>query len=74
MPIRKFRSVEEMNQPRWREPGDPELLDAIRYLWELAQMGAAPRFPPGVYKHSSIEEAQLLRQEWQDANVARKMK
>ena len=36
MPIRKFRSVEEMNQPVWREPGDPELWEAIKQNWETA--------------------------------------
>jgi len=29
MPVYRFRSAEEMNQPRWREPGDPELYRAI---------------------------------------------
>jgi hypothetical protein len=29
MPVRKFRSVEEMGVPRWRAPGDPDLLRAM---------------------------------------------
>lgn len=37
MPVRKFRSVEAMNQPVWRTPGDPELFRAIEELDEQVQ-------------------------------------
>jgi hypothetical protein len=39
MPLRKFHSVAEMNQPVWRRPSDPELFEAIRYP---AYAGFAP--------------------------------
>ena len=71
MPVRKFRSVEEMNQHRWREPGDPELYRAIRYVWELGQRTGQRKFPPGVYAHRTIEDAQAQREVWAAANVAR---
>jgi hypothetical protein len=35
MPVRRYRSVEEMSEPRWREPGDPELYRAMAGLWSL---------------------------------------
>ena len=68
MPVRKFRSVEEMEGNTWREPGDPELFRAIRSTWDFAQRTLRPRFPPGVYKHRSIEDAEKLREEWERAN------
>ncbi len=37
MPVYRFRSAEEMNQPRWREPGDPELYRAIASLWSFGE-------------------------------------
>ena len=37
MPIRKFRSVEEMNQPNWRHAGDPQLYRAMAVVWDLAR-------------------------------------
>ena len=68
MPVRKFRSVEEMEGNTWREPGDPQLYRAIRETWEFAERTLRPRFPPGVYKHRSIEDANKLRDEWERAN------
>jgi len=68
MPIKKFRDVSEMEGNTWYEPGDPRLFEAIRAVWDLADRTLQPRFPPGVYKHRSIEEAQALREEWDRAN------
>lgn len=63
VPIRKFRTVEEMSQPIWREPGDPELYRAIKAVWEFGQSTSGKRFQPGVRRFRSIEEmsAQTLR-------------
>lgn len=68
MPVRKFRDVSEMEGNTWREPGDPELFRAIRATWDFAHRTLEPRFPPGVYKHRSIEDAEKLRESWERAN------
>jgi type III restriction enzyme len=68
MPVRRFRSVEEMNQPRWRQPGDPELYAAIAALWRLGARTGQRRFPPGVHKHRSIEELNATTERWAQAN------
>ncbi len=56
MPIRKFRSIDEMDGQAWRKPGDPELYRAIAFTWELARRTNPRRFPPGVYKYRSIDD------------------
>jgi hypothetical protein len=56
MPIRRFRSVEEMNRPNWREPGSPELYRAIERVWSFGRRTSRIRFSPGVYRYRSIEE------------------
>ena len=66
MPFRKFRSVEEMKAPHWREPGDPDLIRVLAALWDFGQRTSTRRYPPGVYKHASIEEMQLLQERWAD--------
>ena len=35
VPVRKFRSVQEMRRPVWREAGDPELFRTMAALWDL---------------------------------------
>jgi hypothetical protein len=56
MPVRKFRSLEAMKQPHWREPGDPELYRAMRDIWEFSRLTSNIRFKPGVYKYRSVAE------------------
>jgi hypothetical protein len=70
MPIRRFRSVEELNEGRWYEPGDPILFRAIRRVWELGHRTVRPRFPPGVHKHSTLSSKNALQESWTDANFS----
>lgn len=70
MPIRKFRGVEEMEDTLWRSPG-AALWAAIRRVWEFGARTGRPRFPPGVYKHRSIEDAKALRETWDAENFRR---
>ncbi|MEO8502339.1 MAG: hypothetical protein ABI609_00425 [Acidobacteriota bacterium] len=70
MPVRKFRSVAEMRSPV-HVPGSAELLDAIRSLWAFSDRLAPQRFPPGVYKHRSVEAAGRLAEQWAEENFRR---
>ena len=56
MPIRKFRSAGEMNQPIWHRPGDPALYQSMRIVWDFGRRANPRRFPPGVHKYHSFEE------------------
>jgi hypothetical protein len=69
MPVRKFRSVEEMERPHWREPGDPSLYRTMARLWAFGQRTAAYRFPPGVYRHRSVEELNAQTAVWSAERV-----
>ncbi len=71
MPVRKFRSVEEMEDDRWKwkEPDSPALWRAIRTVWELARRTSCRRYPAGVYRHRSVEELNRQTEEWESANV-----
>jgi len=68
VPVRKFRTVEEMSGDRWYSPGDPALSRAIRRVWELGHRTIRQRFSPGVYKLRSVDEMNALQQQWDDAN------
>jgi hypothetical protein len=68
MPVRKFRSLREMEDALWRGSGDPSLPDAIARVWDFADRISRRTFPPGVYKHRSIDEAQRLRDIWEEIN------
>lgn len=67
MPVRKYRSIEEM-QEVWYHPGDPVLYRTIARVWEQGRRTLQARFPPGVYKHRSIEEMNRLQEIWNQLN------
>ena len=57
-----------MEDALWRPPGDPDLARAIAAVWDFAARTCQGSFPAGVYRHRSLEEAQRLREEWDEAN------
>ncbi len=71
MPVRRFRTVEELNADRWYEPGDPVLYRAIRRVWELGERTVRPRFPAGVHRHATLASKNALQAAWADANFQR---
>ncbi len=64
MPVRKFRTVEEMGQPEWRTPGDPELYRAIRRVWDFGRRSGPRRFVSGVYRCGSLAELNAQTERW----------
>jgi hypothetical protein len=69
MAVRKFRSVEEMPGPPPLPPMDPDNLKLLIGITDVAY-GLHPwRFPPGVRKFRSMEEANLLRRAWEREQV-----
>lgn len=71
MPVRRFRSGEEMNQPIWRTPGDPQLYRAIAALWATGRRIFPRSFPPGVHRRRSIEDVNAATDDWHRADLAR---
>jgi len=65
MPVRKFRSIEDMPGSRNLPPLEPGNLRAALSLTEVAYGMFPWRFPPGVHKFRSIEEASRRRAEWE---------
>jgi hypothetical protein len=66
MPFRKVRHLRELEDALWRPAGDPELWRAIERVWDFAARTCPRRFPPGVYRHRSIEEALAQRDRWEE--------
>lgn len=65
MPVRKFRSVEAIPPPPPRVPLDPQNLKLACDLSALA-VGLRPRrFPPGLYRYRTVEEASRRRERWE---------
>ncbi|HEY2829768.1 MAG TPA: hypothetical protein VGJ88_06575 [Thermoanaerobaculia bacterium] len=75
MPVRKYRSLEEMNRDwRWNNLGDAAITRKIRGLWQMSEAAVQPVglcIPRGLRKYRSIEEANLDRDSWERERVNR---
>lgn len=68
MPVRKFRSIEEMKASRGYDRADPRLARIIEGIWDFGQKTAGLRFPPGVHRYRSVEEMNARTAEWAEGN------
>lgn len=72
MPVRKYRSIEEMNQrSEWLPAGHPGIVRRMRLLWRMTTAVAPLQFPRGVRKYRSIEEANADRDRWEHERIER---
>ena len=65
MPVRKYRSVDEMPPAAFREARDPSNLRVACELSALASRLAPRRFPSGLHRYRSVAEASERRREWE---------
>ena len=74
MPVRKFRTIEEMNEfDRERlRADDPRLFDRIEALWRNWRNLLPPLgIPRGVHKFRSIEEMNAFKDRYVNERIAR---
>jgi hypothetical protein len=65
MPLKKYRSVEEMPSVTWFDALDPENLRRAGEVSALAARLHPRRFPPGLHKYRSIDHASEARRAWE---------
>jgi hypothetical protein len=65
MPVRKLTTLKQAEESCWLDPDDPALVRTIAAVWAFARAVAPKRYPPGVYKSTSIEEAAERAARWE---------
>ncbi len=63
MPIRKYKSINEMPDERWYPAGSEELFEAIERTWNLAESILPRTFPPGLTKYRSAQALKLNKEQ-----------
>ena len=71
MPVRKLSTLPADDDSLWLDPADPQLIQTIVSVWERSRRLRQPYFPPGVYKHSSIEDANRTTERWEHEAIER---
>ena len=64
MPVQKFRSLDEARLALEREPLGPGHLARVAWVWRFAHQISPRRYPPGVHRYRTIEEASQAWEEW----------
>jgi hypothetical protein len=72
MPVRKYRSVEEMPEAIVGRPLDPQNLRRACELSAAATRLAPRRFPPGVHRYRSLDQAWEQRELWERSASGRR--
>lgn len=63
MPVYKYNSFEEAEQALWNAaPPDERYFERVRQLWNLAEQINRIRYPRGIFKFTTIEEANAHRE------------
>lgn len=65
MPVRKFRSIEDMPGPPALPPLAPDNLREAFSMMDLAYRLFPWSYPPGVHKYRSIDAANAARGAWE---------
>lgn len=65
MPVQKFRTFDEAREALWGEPGSPEHLRRVAWLWAFGRKLSPRRYPAGVHRYRSIQEAGRARERWE---------
>ncbi len=74
MPVRKFRSIEEMNafDDQQMRRDDPNLIKRIQSHWDTWRDLLPPlSTPKGVHKFRNIEEMNAFKERYVDERIAR---
>jgi len=66
MPVRKYRSIEDMEDMLWTTLGTPSHRRAIQLVFESVSFFMfEKRLPCGIFKFHSIEQASSQREKWE---------
>lgn len=74
MPVQKFRNIEEMDAARsdlWCDKPDAAYYERLRQLWDRSSRLNPRKWPTGVFKFRSLEEAQAHRDQMLTEHIRR---
>lgn len=69
MPVYKYKTFEEAERALWNFFPDEAYFKRVAELWDFADKLCPIRYPQGVFKYKSIEEAYSQRTEWELAHA-----
>lgn len=71
MPWIRFRTFEDAERALHVRERGPDLWKRIASLWEFSARLSPPRYPAGLYRYRTLDDAQRERQRWAVEQAAR---
>lgn len=71
MPVYKYKTFDEAKLALWCQEPDVAYFRQLNSLWALADRLSPFKYPSGVFKYRTIEEANKQRGEWDLSNARR---
>ena len=65
MPVFKYKTFEEAERALWNFHPDESYFRKVAELWDFADKLSPIRYPKGIFKFKSIEEANKQREQWE---------
>jgi hypothetical protein len=62
MPVYKYKTFEEAEQALWNFHSDEGHFERVKKLWNFANQICPIRYPRGIFKFKTIEEANAHRE------------
>jgi hypothetical protein len=62
MPVYKYKTFEEAEQALWNFHSDERHFERVKQLWNFAKTVCPIRYPRGIFKFKTIEEANAHRE------------
>lgn len=69
MPVYKYKTFEAAKKALWNFFPDEAYFKRVAELWKFADQLSPIRYPHGVFKFKSIEDANRQRNEWELAHA-----
>ena len=64
MPVYKYKTLEDAEKALWNFEPDESYYERVAKLFEFSQKLNPIRFPKGVFKYKTLEEANRQRDQW----------
>lgn len=65
--VKKFKTLEEARRDLWEFNPDDKYYERVDKFFAMARKLVNRKYPPGLYKYKTIEEAQRHRKEMEEA-------
>ena len=74
MPVYKFKTFRDAERALWNFKPDESYYEKLKDLWDFADKLNPIEYPKGIFKFTTLQEANNHREEWEFNHAKNKLK